>query len=299
VDDITPLRELTPATLAKNASFMKGRTTVQRLSTFGGWVNGDAAFAGQNPPDDAVITYYLQKRHIFGDMKLEVLDAAGAVVATLPSTKRRGLSRVTWSMRLKPPTVPAAASSAGAANIGPRMLPGNYTVRMTKDKDVYSMPLVVVSDPREKHTLAERRAQLDLAKKLTTMLGEMSVAVDRLNSVRLALESRASTLPQNDALAVRLHSASAAVDGIRKKIVATKEGGMITGEERLRENLANLYGDVNGYDGKPTQMQLDRTASIGRELGDVVDDYDAWLAREMPGINSALVARKMEPIPVK
>ena len=32
---------------------------------------------------------------------------------------------------------------------------------------------------------------------------------------------------------------------MRKKIVATKEGGMITGEERLRENLAELYGSVS------------------------------------------------------
>ena len=45
-------------------------------------------------------------------MKIEVLDAGGKVVGTVPSTKRRGLSRVTWSMRLKPPRVPPAASAA-------------------------------------------------------------------------------------------------------------------------------------------------------------------------------------------
>ena len=48
----------------------------------------------------------------------------------------------------------------------------------------------------------------------------------------------------------RLRAASAAVDAMRKKIVATKEGGMITGEERLRENLADLYGNVVGYEGR-------------------------------------------------
>jgi hypothetical protein len=277
---------------------MKARPTVQRIGAFGGWVNGDAAFVGQNPPDDAVITYYLQKRHIFGDMKLEVLDSTNAVVATLPSTKRRGLSRVTWSMRLKPPTVPAAASSAGGASVGPRLLPGTYTVRMTKDKDVYSMPLKVVSDPRVTHSLADRRAQFALATKLANLLSEMSVVVDRLNSVRLGLDQRASTLPPGDALSARLHSSSEAVDAIRRKIVATKEGGMITGEERLRENLADLYGDVNGYDGRPTQTQIDRAEAIARELADIERDYDAWLAREMGGINAALTTKKMEVVPV-
>jgi hypothetical protein len=298
IDDITPLRSLTADVLAKNVAFMKARPTVQRIGAFGGWVNGDAAFVGQNPPDDAVITYYLQKRHIFGDMKLEVLDSTGAVVATLPSTKRRGLSRVTWSMRLKPPTVPAAASSAGGASVGPRLLPGTYTVRMTKDKDVYSMPLKVVSDPRVTHSLADRRAQFALATKLANLLSEMSVVVDRLNSVRLGLDQRASTLPPGDALSARLHSSSEAVDAIRRKIVATKEGGMVTGEERLRENLADLYGDVNGYDGRPTQTQIDRAEAIARELADIERDYDAWLAREMGGINAALTAKKMEVVPV-
>ena len=73
---------------------------------------------------------------------------------------------------------------------------------------------------------------------------------------------------------------------------------MITGEERLRENLADLYGDVNGYDGRPTQTQIDRTEAIAKELADIERDYDAWLAREMPGINSALTARKLETIPL-
>jgi photosystem II stability/assembly factor-like uncharacterized protein len=298
IDDITPLRSLTADVLAKNVAFMKARPTVQRIGAFGGWVNGDAAFVGQNPPDDAVITYYLQKRHIFGDMKLDVLDSTDAVVATLPSTKRRGLSRVTWSMRLKPPTVPAAASSAGGASVGPRLLPGTYTVRMTKDKDVYSMPLKVVSDPRVTHSLADRRAQFALAAKLANLLSEMSVVVDRLNRVRLGLDQRASTLPPGNALSARLHSSSEAVDAIRRKIVATKEGGMITGEERLRENLADLYGDVNGYDGRPTQTQIDRAEAIARELADIERDYDAWLAREMGGINAALTTKKMEVVPV-
>ena len=57
---------------------------------------------------------------------------------------------------------------------------------------------------------------------------------------------------------------------MRKKIVATKEGGMITGEERLRENLADLYGNVIGYEGRPSQTQVERADALARELADVV-----------------------------
>ncbi len=296
IDDITPLRALTAETLAKEAAFIAAREIVQTIPAGGGWVNGDAAFAGPNPTSDAVITYYQQKRHIFGDLKIEVLDADGKVVATVPSSKRRGLNRATWSMRLPPPRVPTAAVAAFGAATGPRVLPGTYTVRMTKDKNVYTTKLEVKMDPRVKHTLADRKADFDLSMKVYHLLGDMTFDVDRINGVRLALEARAVKLPAGDPLAVRLHKAAAQVDELRKKIVATKEGGAITGEERLREFLTTLYGDVVFYEGRPSQIQVERADSIARELADVRKDFDAWVAKELPGINSALAAKQLPPI---
>src|SRR6266403_2473151 len=296
VDDISPLRTLTPETLAKEAEFVQSRPVVQRIPASGGWVTGDAVFVGSNPQDQAVIIFYQKKRRIFGDMKIEVFDSEGKLVSTIPSSKRRGLNRVVWSMRSKAPKVPPAASAAFSAAVGPRVLPGTYTVKLTKDKNVYTKSLQIVSDPRSTHTAKDRKAQFDLAMKLYNMLGDMTFAVERINGARLALDARAAKLPANDPLAARLRAASAQVDELRRKIVATKEGGAITGEERLRENLAELYGNVNGYEGRPAQTQVDRADAIGRELADVVKDFDAWLAKELPGINAALSGKGLEPI---
>jgi photosystem II stability/assembly factor-like uncharacterized protein len=298
IDDITPLRALTPAMLASNVVFLPVRPTVQRLSASGGWANGDAAFVGANPPGDAVITYYLKKRHIFGDMKIEVLGLDGRVLGTVPTSKRRGLSRVTWSMRLKAPRVPPAASAAFGAAFGARVLPGTYTVRMTKDTAAYTTPLQVVADPRTKHTSEDRRAQFDLALKLSGTHADMTFAVERMNGVRQALDERAAKLPARDALARRLRAAWATVDSLRKKIVATKEGGMITGEERLRENLADLYGNVVFYDGRPSQTQVERADALARELADVVREFEAWATRDLGGLNSALARQRLEQIPL-
>ena len=299
IDDIRPLRALTPATLTATAAFLQVKPAVQRMPAFGGWANGDATFVGPNPPDEAVITYYQRRRHIFGDLKIEVFDQAGKLVGTVPSGKRRGLSRVTWSMRLKAPTVPPAASASFGAAFGPRVLPGTYTVRMSKDKDVFTTRLQVVADPRARYPLADRQAQFALALKLSGLLGDMTFAVERMNGVRQALDDRAAKLPSGDSLAARLNGASSAVDLLRKKIVATKEGGMITGEERLRENLADLYGNVAVfYEGRPTQTQVERGDAIARELADVVRDFDAWTGRELPGLNAALASKRLESIRV-
>ncbi|MEA2164950.1 MAG: hypothetical protein QOK37_3077 [Thermoanaerobaculia bacterium] len=296
VDDITPLRALTPEVLAKDVVFMQSHPVVQTLGAQGGWVNGDAAYVGQNPPGGAIVTYYQRTRHIFGDLSIDVMDASGKKVGTIPSSKRRGLNRVSWAMRLPAPKVPTAATAAFSASSGPRVLPGTYSVKMTKDKNVYTTPLVLVPDPRTSHTDADRKAQWDLSNKIYAQLGEMTYAVDRINSVRTALDDRASKLPATDALAKRLKSASNDVDTLRRKIVATKEGGMITGEERLRENLTDLYGNVAFYEGRPSQMSTDRADALAHELKDVVQDFDNWIGKELPAINSALTKKKLDPI---
>ena len=296
VDDITALRALTPDVLAKPVAFLPDRPTVQRLQVGGGWSNGDAIYVGPNPPSDAVITYYQRRRHIFGDMKLEVFDANGKLLGTLPASKRRGLNRATWSMRLTAPRVPPAASAAFGAAFGPRVLPGNYTVKMTKDTATYTTQLTLLPDPRSTHTAPERQAAFDLALKMSGTLTDMTFAVERMNAARAALDDRAAKLPAGDAVAKRLRAASAAVDVMRKKIVATKEGGMITGEERLRENLTDLYSNIVFWDGGPSQTQVERADAIARELADVVRDFDGWAARDLIALNAALRGKHLEPI---
>jgi hypothetical protein len=296
IDDITPLRGLTPETLGKDVVFIKARPNAQSLLASGGWVNGDAQFVGPNRSEEATITYYQKSRHIFGDFKIEVFDEAGKLLGTVPTSKRRGLNRATWSMRLPPPKVPPAATGAGSASIGPRVLPGNYTVKLTKDKHESSTQLSLASDPRSKHSAEDRRAQFDLAVKVYQLLGDMTYAVERIDKVRLALDERAGHLPVTDPIAKSLRAASTEVNGFRKKIVATKEGGMITGEERLREFLADLYGQILSYEGRPSQTQIERAEALGSELADVVKGFEAWSAKDLAAINASIAEKQLEPV---
>jgi len=71
---------------------------------------------------------------------------------------------------------------------------------------------------------------------------------------------------------------------------------MITGEERLREFLTELYGTVVFYDGRPADAQFARADALAKELADVVGAFDAWSKKELPGINAALAKKKLEPI---
>jgi len=296
IDNISSLRALTPETMAQEAVLFDGKA-VQLIESNGGWAEGDATFFGSSRSSNAFITYYQKSRHIFGDMKIEIFDQEGKLVDTIAASKHRGLNRALWSMRIKAPIVPPAASAAFGANAGPRVLPGTYTVRLTKGDKTYTSKLELVMDPRNSYyTLDDRKAQFALAMKLHNMLGRMSYGVDAIVNVRDQARERAGKLPQGDSLRKDLEQLAQQADALRSKIVATKEGGAITGEERIREFMTTIYGNVNGYEGRPTDSQIARTDALGHELEDVIHDYEQLTAKELPGINAKLQQKKLPPI---
>ena len=302
VDDITPWRALTPELLPQEASFVSARQAQQRIEGNGGWPNGDAVFIGDNPPDTAVITYYQRSRHLFGKLKLEALDSSGQVIDELPATKRPGLNRVVWSMRAKPPRVPPAAQLAFRSSRGPRLLPGVYTVRLTKNGKPIETKLTVGLDRRAKFSEADRKAQFEAAMKVHDLFGQESALMDRILVLRTALGKSAAALPESDPLRKNVTDFDAKVDGVRKKIVATTEGGAITGEERLREHTDQLYGALLSYEGRPADYQIAYTDALKRELADVTEEFAALIRTDLPVLNDALKGKNqpaIEPPPEK
>jgi photosystem II stability/assembly factor-like uncharacterized protein len=298
VDDITPLRALDAKTLNAEATFLPVKAITQRIAAFGGWSEGDAAFSGPNPKGGADIAYYQKSRHLFGKLKIEVLDAKGALIDNLSASVRRGVNHVYWSMRVKPPRVPPAAQVAFNSTQGARVPPGIYTVRMTKGNDVFETKIDVGLDRRVNFSAADRQGQYDAALRVSALFGEMSDLVFKINAVRAQAGAATAKLGENDPVRKQLTALTAKADDIRKKIVATKEGGAITGEERLREHMDQLYGAIMSYDGKPSDYQLARIDALQRELGDVQKQFEDFEHADLSEANAALKTGKLDPISV-
>ena len=81
------------------------------------------------------------------------------------------------------------------------------------------------------------------------------------------------------------------VDAVRKQIVATKEGGAITGEERLREHTDQLYGALLSYEGKPGDYHLAYIEALKRELADASNEFAGLVAKDLPALNDTLKAK--------
>src|SRR5262249_13005 len=154
-----------------------------------------------------------------------------------------------------------------------------------KNKKVYEMKLQIDLDRRAGYTAADRQVQFDAAQRVSGMFGRISGLMVRINAARdgaLALTEKA----QGDAkLSGSLQSFAGKADEIRKKIVATKEGGAVTGEERIREYLDTLYGMLTQYEGKPSDNIIARADELQRQIDAVAKEIDTFVQKDLPGVN--------------
>jgi hypothetical protein len=114
---------------------------------------------------------------------------------------------------------------------------------------------------------------------------------------KTALAKSTAAIPEGDESRKALNDFNGKLDVVRKQIVATTEGGAITGEERLREHADQLYGAILAWEGKPGDYQIARIDALRKELGDVTRDFENLLTKDLPALNDALKAKGKEPIP--
>ena len=210
--------------------------------------------------------------------------------------KRRGLNRVPWPMRAAPPRMPASPVFIYSlfSLFGPRAPEGTYTVKMIKGSDTYTTTISLVPDPRSKVTAAERAAQRETVWKLYAALERLTYVVDSITELRDQARARTEKLPKADALRRRLEAFAEEMEAQRAALVASKQTEGISGEEKLREELGMLYGNVNAYEGRPTESQTTRMGVLGKQLEDELGRLGATSDRELAALNPRLRARKLD-----
>ena len=164
-------------------------------------------------------------------------------------------------------------------------------MRVTKGTAVYQTKLAVGLDRRATFSEADRRAQYDAVMKAHALFGRASDLLDRINGLRRVTSERAEPLPAADPLRARLTAIAEAADTERKQIVATKEGGAITGEERIREHLDQVYGALNSFEGRPAAYQIARVDALTRELDDVAKAFATLQTTQVEPVNVELRRR--------
>ncbi len=298
LDDLRPLRALTPKTLDSDVAILPGRPAVLAIPAVPepGW-SGDGNFDGRTLPEFATITYYLKKRHIVGELKLEIYDPDGKLVSTIPGGKRRGINRVVWEMRgASPKYAPGTGLIPNFGSIlGPRVLGGTYKVKLIKNKDTYTADLPLVYDRRSHVSDADRKLQYETAWKLHGLVEQLTALVARITDARDQARARAAGLPAGDALRKKLEAFADQMEQQRAALVSTAQGEGISGEEKPREELGMLYGNVNNSEQRPTESQLSRMADLEKDVAGKRSKFEESLKPLTP-LNQELEKRKLAPV---
>jgi hypothetical protein len=254
MDDLTPVQKLADV-MANEAELFDVRPAI-RWNTWNRDGNlGQRSYKGENPPNGAIISYFL-KAQPAGEVNIEVADAAGKLVRRFRRVPdEAGVSRVTWDLRYDaaagagpagrggnrgaaPGGAPAdttlqglrerrrAAAAAGNDAgeeenfFGPAavaVVPGTYQVTLIVNGKKYTKPVTVQNDPRVEMTPAQVAAQYDAARAVEATQTRVARVVSGVDDLLRQLTAVQTTLrgTRDDAVAPALTEIDGTIKDLR------------------------------------------------------------------------------------
>jgi hypothetical protein len=321
LDDITPLRQISPSLARSNAYLFKPRAAYRvRRDT-----NTDTPLppdepAGENPPDGAIFDYFLAEA-ASGPVTLEIFDAQGKPVRRTSSTDppesteaelakqliplywvrlprilsaKAGMHRWVWDLHYPAPesTKPEYPISAVPHDtprhpLGPRALPGQYTVRLTVEGHTYAVPLTIKMDPRVKTPPAGLHQQFLMEMRIASLMTRSSRSVAEAGSVRDQLQKLAQGARGSVADSIR---------ALEKKVTAVlgkSEDSFEPGLpeltlRRVNKDVETLYGEMDRADADPTPAQAKAAAQIERDFEAIRKRWDELKTDDLAALNHEL-----------
>jgi hypothetical protein len=216
-----------------------------------------------------------------------------------------GMHRWTWGLHYAPPTVtrhdyPIAAipHDTPRSPLGPTVLPGRYTVRLTVDGKTSTAPLTVKMDPRVKTPALGLQKKFKAETQLASMMSETSQALLQGGSVREQIEklSTEANSPTKEALQ-SLEKKLTALLGVPGGFFAPPSAEATLG--RVNGQTGTLYQQVWQADAEPTSSQMEALASTEHDSADVLKRWNEFKNSDLPALNRQLRDSKAPEIQIE
>jgi len=321
LDDIAPLRAAAEPFAASEAYLFAPAPSyrVQRDTYTDTPLPPDEPTAA-NPPDGAIIDYYLA--HTSSDpVTLEILDARSQLVrkfssADIPDVteaelkkqliplywlrpfrslpSEAGLHRWVWDLHYPAPDVtrhgyPIAAIPGDTPRypLGPTVLPGTYTARLTANGKSYSASLTVKMDPRVQISPANLEKKFELEMHLASLLSQTSTAVLQAGSIHEPLQelTEHASGTTRDSVQAFQKKLAAILEEPSDSSPSESEAASLT---RVNGQVDVLYGQVWQIDAAPTAAQSEASAIAEHDASDAMKRWNALKNSDLPALNHAL-----------
>jgi photosystem II stability/assembly factor-like uncharacterized protein len=299
LDDLTPLHQLS-AEVVRRERHLFGPRDVWRLQGGGGF-GGRAPGVGQNPPNGAVVRFYLRALPD-SEVRLEFLDAQDSLIRAfssrpaVPSDSLRveaGVNRFVWNLRHADASRFPGMILWGGGTQGPVALPGRYRVRLTVGGWSETREFAVLKDPRVTATDADLRQQFDLLRAIRDRVTAANDAVRRIREVREEVTASAARARRVGGEAGR--AIARAADSLNVQLTAVEEAIYQTKNRssqdplnypiRLNNKLAALTNVVGDADARPTEQARQLFAELSAALQVELDRLQAVLDTGVPAFN--------------
>src|SRR4051794_2937659 len=241
LDDMTPLRQLATSAQSPAPVLFRPQTAYRLRRDNGPDTPLPPEFpAGQNPPDGAIIDYYLAG-DANGPITLEIFKGT-ALVRRYASTDlpqplddkafnvpmhwarppqilsaAKGMHRYVWDLRYPAPgavqrdfPISAIPGDTPVEPLGVMAVPGAYVVKLTVAGRTYSQPLTLKMDPRASITALGLTQQFTLATKIAGMMNRTFTAISASPSAGSSTSTQQpAPSSQSDLLALNADLATA------------------------------------------------------------------------------------------
>ena len=285
--------------MAKTIHFFDVKPTVLNdPGAGGGWFGGDGNYVGEEPSSVAKIVYFMSKRHTFGKMSIEVYDQDGSLIRELPAGKSAGINVVEMTATMeKPKAAPSENPQAMFGTInGPNLPAGTYKVKVIKGKEEFITSFTLKYPDKSPYTAEDRKIQQATTMRLykqTEHLAYLYAAQDGM------AKQAKSVVMKNPKMGTLVTPFIKEVEDQNNALVFRGGDFYINTDEKLAEQISELYGQVTGYPGRPGNAQIDRVGSLDEELKRATVKFEQLKNDKLKKINTKLTSDKLfEPIKV-
>lgn len=338
LDDIAPLRQLTDKVAQQSVVLF----TPQEALRWHWNRNTDTPLppevpAGKNPPDGAILDYYLAA-NAEGPVTLEVLDSSGALVRRYSSTDKAlpmeklaaehpipmywvrptqilsteaGMHRFVWDVHYPAPDalerefpISAILRDTPLLPLGAWALPGSYTVKLTVGGQSYTQPLAVKMDPRIHTPLEDLHKQQEMEIGAVEGMNDSYDALEQVKSVREQIKEVSKKVSGKEKLAKEL----AALDnqcaelegGTQHSFYGVPTSGKTPENfSTLNQHFATILAVADSADAAPTTQAEVAYQDLQQSETGLRRRWNAVREKDIPDLNKGLTKDGLSPIDPK
>jgi len=341
IDDLTPLHQLNEKNHDDDAILFKPDLSY-RMAQSGGWNRPNNLLTGQNHPNGVIINYYIKNLQKDDYLRIDIEDKDGSIIRSFTNNQdkysqvenndksimvgnpvlsnpndidnslssdnleslspKNGGNRLIWDMRY-----PGFKSFEGmvlysSPNVGPKVIPGKYNIKMTYNDLTLREEFEIVKDPRVKISQADYQDQLEF---LIDVRDEVSRANQQIIDIRSIKNNMSFILDKtkdNFELKEMINKYLDDISVIENNIHMTKNQSRqdpLNFGIRINNRIAFLLADSQRGDYPPTDQSKEFFNQVKEELNTEIINLRASIESHSKKIEDYIKKNKIELISLK